>query len=128
MRMILAAVLLLSVTLVSGCVQQDTGDGGSGAPEGGGAQGDVGVLSTTYTLAEVSAHATASDCWLAIDGKVYDVTGFIPGHPGKDAILQGCGKDATTLFQTRPMGSGTPHSERARDRLPDFYIGDLEAA
>jgi cytochrome b involved in lipid metabolism len=116
MRLVLAGLLLLSVLVVSGCVQQD--GGGNVAPDGGGTP-------ATYTLAQVSAHSAASDCWLVIHGAVYDVTAFIPEHIGKDAILQGCGKDATTLFEERPMGSGTPHSERARGLLQQYYIGDL---
>jgi cytochrome b involved in lipid metabolism len=81
----------------------------------------------TYTIAQIAAHATSSDCWLAIEDKVYDITKQISGgtHPGGAANLQGCGKDATTLFNSRPMGSGTPHSEQARSYLPNFYIGDL---
>jgi cytochrome b involved in lipid metabolism len=80
-----------------------------------------------FGLPEISRHATSTDCWFAINGKVYDVTQFIAGskHPGGAAILAGCGKDATTLFETRPMGSNTPHSETARGFLPNFYIGDL---
>ena len=80
------------------------------------------------TLAEVTQHSTADNCWFAIEGKVYDVTKFIEGakHPGGAAILQGCGKDATELFNTRPMGSKTPHSDKARSFLPQFYIGDLK--
>lgn len=80
----------------------------------------------TYSLAEVAAHSTPQDCWLAISGKVYNVSGFgDTQHPGRQAVYQGCGKDATTLYETRPMGSGTPHSDRARSLLPNFYIGDL---
>lgn len=81
----------------------------------------------TFTLDEVSQHASRESCWLALDGKVYDVTPFVAGgfHPGKEAILQGCGKDATELFNTRPMGSKTAHSERARAMLPKYYIGEL---
>ena len=80
-----------------------------------------------YSLSEIETHNTKENCWLAIDGKVYDVTPYIADgmHPGKEAILEGCGKDATTLFNTRPMGSGTPHSSRARGYLDDFQIGDL---
>ena len=81
--------------------------------------------SPVYTLDEVAAHATADDCWMAIHGNVYDVTSFIPRHPGGQAILEGCGKDATTLFETRPMGSGTPHSDRARDMMAQYQIGTL---
>ena len=77
----------------------------------------------TYVMDEVVKHNTRDDCWLVIHGKVYDVTAFIPMHPGGSAILQGCGKDATNLFETRPMGSGIPHSQRARDLLVRYFIG-----
>ena len=70
----------------------------------------------SYTLEEVISHDNKDDCWLAIEGGVYDATPFIASgqHPGRDAILAGCGIDATELFNTRPMCSGTPHSDQAR--------------
>ncbi len=77
------------------------------------------------TLQELSKHNSRNDCWMAINGKVYDVTSFIEEHPGGEAILQGCGKDATNLYMTRPMGSGTPHSSNANSLLKNYYIGDL---
>lgn len=83
------------------------------------------MMGNSYLLSEVALHNSKDNCWLAIEGKVYDVTKFIPTHPGGDAILAGCGKDATELFNTRPMGSGTPHSERARNGLENYYIGEL---
>ena len=54
------------------------------------------------------------------------MTQFIATHPGGKAIIEGCGQESTKLFQTRPMGSGTPHSSRARDLLKDYYIGELK--
>lgn len=78
----------------------------------------------TFTLAEVSEHDTEEDCWLVLHEKVYDVTSFIPSHPGGPAIISGCGKDATASFESRP-GSETAHSDTARTLLPSFYIGDL---
>jgi cytochrome b involved in lipid metabolism len=54
------------------------------------------------------------------------VTDFVSNHPGGQSILAGCGKDATDLYENRPMGSGTPHSQRARDLLGNYFIGDLE--
>lgn len=79
-----------------------------------------------YTLDEVANHSTEDDCWIVIHNKVYDVTKFIPTHPGGRTILEGCGTDATELFETRPMGSGTPHSERARTLSQNFLIGEIE--
>ncbi len=78
----------------------------------------------TYTLEEIAPHNSAENCWLLIAGKVYDVTSFIPGHPGGEAILQGCGKDATAMFTERP--DGTAHSPRAEAKLDQFFIGDLK--
>lgn len=78
-------------------------------------------------MSEVERHASENSCWLVIDGKVYDVTKFIPFHPGGSAILQGCGKDATKLFETRPTGSGTAHSSYARETAVKYAIGDVKA-
>lgn len=81
-------------------------------------------MTKTYTLDEIAQHNSASDCWMAIHGKVYDVTSFVPSHPGEEAILLGCGKDATSMFESRP-GSGTAHSQQAHNLLENFLIGDL---
>ncbi len=84
------------------------------------------MMEKTISLEEVAMHATPEDCYLAIEGKVYDVTDFIASekHPGGEAIIAGCGKDATAMFNERPS-DGTAHSEKARSFLPNFYIGEL---
>lgn len=74
----------------------------------------------------VAAHASAEDCWMVINNNVYKVTDFVASHPGGKFIIEGCGKDATQLFETRPMGSGTPHSDNARNIMAKYYIGDLK--
>ncbi len=41
-------------------------------------------------------HATADSCWVILYGNVYDVTDFLPSHPGgSKVILQLAGQDAT---------------------------------
>lgn len=79
------------------------------------------------TMAELAKHNSAQDCWLLIEGKVYDVTPYIANakHPGGATLLEGCGIDATSLFNERPMDSGTPHSDKARMGLDQYYIGEL---
>lgn len=34
------------------------------------------------TSSEVAKHALAEDCWIVVNGKVYDLTKFAPNHPG----------------------------------------------
>lgn len=73
----------------------------------------------SYTLEEVTKHFTKEDCWLVASSKVYDVTSFIPNHPGGEKILQGCGKDMSEFFNTK-------HAKQSKEQLPVFYIGDLK--
>lgn len=69
----------------------------------------------------------SEECWTIIHGKVYDILDFATNsHPGGELIFEACGTDATKLFETRPMGSKTPHSEEARKILEKYYIGDLK--
>jgi cytochrome b involved in lipid metabolism len=43
-----------------------------------------------FTKAEVAKHDTVHDCWLIINGKVYDVTPFVDEHPGGDILMDVC--------------------------------------
>lgn len=52
-----------------------------------------------YTLADIASHNKATDVWVTVDGKVLDVTAFLPDHPGgKMAIMAFAGRDATEEF------------------------------
>ena len=73
-----------------------------------------------YTLDEVAKHNKKSDAWIVIHGNVYDITKWIPDHPGGMIIMTGVGKDATKLFEH------VGHSSYARNKLKSFKIGVLK--
>ncbi|XP_030937070.1 cytochrome b5 [Quercus lobata] len=76
-----------------------------------------------YTLAQVSEHNTPKDCWLVIEGRVFDVTKFLEDHPGGDEVLlSATGKDATDDFED------VGHSSSARAMMDEFYVGDIDSA
>jgi cytochrome b involved in lipid metabolism len=51
------------------------------------------------TALELARHNSDGDVWMAIQGKVYDISEYISYHPGgKYQILRGKGIDATELF------------------------------
>jgi len=48
---------------------------------------------------EVGEHNSRESCWVIVHGKAYDVTEFLPEHPGgPKIILKYAGKDATDEF------------------------------
>lgn len=51
------------------------------------------------SMKELSEHKTKYDCWIAYNGRVYNVSPYLPYHPGgEDIILQWGGKDCTKVF------------------------------
>ena len=75
---------------------------------------------TALTRAVVARHATANDCYLIINNKVYNVTSYIGQHPGGVRnITSYCGQEATGIF-------AAIHSNFAWDLLSQYYIGMLQ--
>ncbi len=51
------------------------------------------------TRTELRIHNTRQDCWMALRGKVYDVTRYLPYHPGSvEELMRAAADDATQLF------------------------------
>ncbi|CAH0047322.1 unnamed protein product [Clonostachys solani] len=75
------------------------------------------------SLAEIAKHNTAEDCWIIIEGKVYDVTKYAPDHPGgAEVLFSVAGVDGTDGF------NDIGHSTDARKELETMLIGTLEGA
>lgn len=78
--------------------------------------------STIYTLAEVAKHNSETDCWMAINGNVYKLTDFIASGGHNALIIEGCGLDATAMFQQQEKHGGA----QAQSLLPQLQIGTLQ--
>jgi cytochrome b involved in lipid metabolism len=73
------------------------------------------------TMAQVAQHGTRSSCWSAINGNVYDLTSWIPNHPGGEkAILSLCGIDGSAGYNGQ-HGS----SKKTATILGGFKLGAL---
>lgn len=78
----------------------------------------------SVSVKEVMSHNKINDCWIVIDGNVYDVTMFLSQHPGGVArIMEFAGKDATAKFHQM-------HSSATLEKMKDhlIYIGKLSGA
>ena len=51
-------------------------------------------------MVEVEQHNSEEDCWVVINGKVYDLTDFAEEHPaGPESIIELAGQDGTEAFE-----------------------------
>lgn len=81
----------------------------------------VRAIGGPYEASEVAKHNAANDCWIIVDGKVYDVTDYVFDHPGGDSILNSAGGDSSVGVH------GPQHPPSMWDVLKLYYIGDLKA-
>ncbi|KFY15819.1 hypothetical protein V492_01748 [Pseudogymnoascus sp. VKM F-4246] len=74
-----------------------------------------------YTSEQVAAHKHEDDLWIIVHGKVYDVTKYIPDHPGGDDILiEIGGADGSEEFDA------AGHSDDAFDIAGGLLVGTLK--
>ncbi|KAK3768660.1 hypothetical protein RRG08_065954 [Elysia crispata] len=68
----------------------------------GRSQGDLSGVKdkrTDMTLADLATHNHPNDMWMALRGKVYNITPYINYHPGGvEELMRAAGKDGTDLF------------------------------
>ncbi|PVH74043.1 hypothetical protein DL98DRAFT_605724 [Cadophora sp. DSE1049] len=51
----------------------------------------AGAPEKQFTREEIEKHSTDDDCWIVVDGKVYDATSVLEWHPGGKAAITGHG-------------------------------------
>lgn len=74
--------------------------------------------SIVLSLQEIAKHSSASDCWVAINGKVLDLSDFT-SHPGGSAYIPYCGTDGTAAYDRQG------HSSAADALMASYIIGSL---
>lgn len=63
------------------------------------AQRNGSPLRNDISISEVQTHDKSYDAWIIISNKVYNITPYLPYHPGGENIMKSVlGKDATILF------------------------------
>ena len=118
--------LFISSTLLFGIAVTGFWLAAALAPEPVGQRAVAAPADKQYSLQDVARHATPGDCWMSINGQVYDFTAYLPGHPADPAVIQPwCGKDASEAYRTKTRGR--PHSPYADTLLPKYRIGALTA-
>jgi cytochrome b involved in lipid metabolism len=146
-KSVIGAIIVVAVALVAGGIYwnsnkpasvEDSSSAGSSSSTSTSEQSTNNTGSTnsnqdtkSISEAEVAKHNSETDCWTIINDKVYDITKYIPRHPGGDEILKACGTDGSSMFNSRTtedgqsIGSGTSHSANAQSQLNQFLVGDL---
>lgn|GEM_PF-1007511 len=74
-----------------------------------------------YTSADVALHSSDASCWSIINSSVYDLTAYIPKHPGgASKIRHICGTDGSSEFDGQHGGASRPENILAK-----YWIGLL---
>lgn len=72
-----------------------------------------------YTWDEIQEHNRLEDCWIVVQGKVYDVTAWVPRHPGGKTLVSGAGRESTAFMYSY-------HPRYVMEMLQQYYIGDVD--
>jgi hypothetical protein len=75
----------------------------------------------SFTMDEITMHATSTDCYVAINDKVYDATEYIKHMKDTKRVLDVCGKDATSVLASDLASKATGTAA-----LGTFEIGVVE--
>lgn len=73
------------------------------------------------SLSTISSHNSRASCWSAINGSVYDLTSWVPNHPGgEQTILSLCGKDGSAGYNGQHGSSSRPAGILAGFKIGTF--------
>ena len=77
----------------------------------------------TFTIEEVAKHKSRKDgIWVYYKNVVYDITEFVPGHPGGDKVLLAAGGSIEPFWKVYTIHD----KDEVRKMLEQYRIGDLD--
>lgn len=117
---VIIVVVLIMQSQVPNQVQQEVVDNNAAIPQSDN-NNEVVVppkAGEDYVSSDISSHKTDADCWIAVNGNVYDITWWIKRNPSESgSIVNFCGKDGSAAIK-----SGAPLQQ---ETLDSYWIGTL---
>lgn len=78
------------------------------------AKQEAGAPQKEFTREEIEKHNQQDDCWIVVDGKVYDATSVLDWHPGGSAAIL---SHAGAVHQETTTEFGSIHDDYAYEKL-----------
>ena len=92
----------------------------------GATQNVGGTKTINLDKVEVAKHSSSADCWVIVEGNVYNLTQFLGQHSGGgSAIVPYCGKDGTNAFLTKDQSPSQSHQGGDLSILNVYKLGAL---
>lgn len=83
---------------------------------------EAGTPQKQFTRGEIEKHNKGDDCWIVVDGKVYDATSVLSWHPGGKAAVMG---HAGKVHQATTDEFASIHDDYAYGKLKGIPENDL---
>ncbi|KAF5534673.1 cytochrome b5-like heme steroid binding domain-containing protein [Fusarium mexicanum] len=78
------------------------------------------ISESVITVEELAEHGTLDKLWIAVHGRVYNLTAFSSDHPGGvDALEMSAGRDGTEAYEY------AGHSEENMGKMQQYYVGNI---
>ena len=87
------------------------------------------IAEELITFTELSKHNSETDCWMAINGFVYNLSKYIKLHNDeckRTKFVEYCGKDASVVWKNKEAEK-KPHKKKSIRKLESAKIGKLIA-
>jgi len=82
-KIILFAILIVAIVgIIVFLMGNDSQPQGTNQQQNTNTQNNNQENTETISVSDLATHDSQEDCWIAFEGKVYDITDWLPKHPG----------------------------------------------